>query len=109
MSDHDDGLIKPVIQLLKHVEDESGILGVQIAGGFVGQHDRWSRYHRSRQCNPLLFTPRKLQRFMMELVFESEQFEHFTSTLRILSAVTVNALSETQISLGRRVGKRLKR
>ena len=73
MSDHDDGLIEPVIQFLKHVEDEGGILGIKIAGWLVGQNDRRPRYHRSRQSYALLFTARELQRLVMKFVFESEQ------------------------------------
>ena len=56
VSDHDDGLIKAVIQLLKHVEDEGGILGIQIARWLIGEDDSGSCYHCPRQSDTLLFT-----------------------------------------------------
>ena len=35
VGDHYDRLVKAVVQLLEHVKDQSGVLGVEITGRFI--------------------------------------------------------------------------
>src|SRR5918912_50632 len=37
--DHDDGLVEAVVHLLKHVQDDGGVLRIEVAGRLVGQDD----------------------------------------------------------------------
>src|ERR687885_286929 len=39
VGDHDDGLVEAVVHLLEHVEDDGGVLGVEVSGGLVGEDD----------------------------------------------------------------------
>jgi hypothetical protein len=71
MGNHDDCLVKSVIQFLEHVKDQGGVLGIEVPCWLVGENNRRTRYYRSRQRHSLLLTTRKLERFVVQLVFES--------------------------------------
>ncbi len=54
VGDHDDGLIEAIIQFLKHIQNDLGILGIQVPRGFIRQHYCRSRDHRACEGYPLL-------------------------------------------------------
>jgi hypothetical protein len=62
VSNHDDRLIEAVVELLKHVQYDFGILGIQISSWLVGEHDGCPRNHGARQRYSLLLTAGKLDR-----------------------------------------------
>jgi len=102
MGDHDNRLIELAIKLLEHFQDNSGVLGVQIAGRLVGEDDRRSIYNRPRKCNTLLLAAGQLQGFMMQLVLESEQRQNLATRFGVLRApaISMNVFCKTQIPLG---------
>src|SRR5215213_3344185 len=71
MGDHNDGLIEPEVQLLKHVEDYRRVLGIEIARGLVGEDDGWTGNDGTRKGHALLLAAGKLKRLVMHLVFEA--------------------------------------
>src|ERR687885_589567 len=52
--DHDDGLVEAVVHLLKHVQDDGGVLGVEVAGRLVREDERRARDDGARQGHALL-------------------------------------------------------
>src|SRR5205823_13641714 len=56
MRNHDDRLVKSIVQFTKHLQDNRGVLGIQISGRFISQHDCRPIYHGARQRHTLLFT-----------------------------------------------------
>ncbi len=101
VSDHYYRLVEAVIQFLKHVEDERGVLGIQVSGRFVSQNDGRTGNYRTRQRHSLLLAARQFQRFMMQLIFQTEQAQHIFAKLRIAAAVAVNSLRQSEISFSR--------
>jgi len=83
MSDHYDRLIKAPVKFLKHVEHHSGILGIEISGWLISEHERRLRHDRARERDALLFAAREFQWPMMHLVFQTQQAENLTSSFRI--------------------------
>ena len=53
---HDHRLIEPIIQLAKHLQDQSRIFRVKISGGFVSQNDGGTIDDRARQRYALLLS-----------------------------------------------------
>jgi hypothetical protein len=97
VSDHDDRLIEPVIQFLKHIENERGVFRIEVSGGFVRQHDRGSSYDGPGQRHPLLLAAREFERFVVQFVLQSEQAQDFAAPFGILATIAVNSLGQTQI------------
>ena len=54
MRNHYDCLIESVVQFAKHVQDDFGILGIEIAGWLVRQHDCGTIDNGPSQRDPLL-------------------------------------------------------
>ena len=54
VGDHQHGLSQLFVRLAQHVEDNFRVLGIQVAGGFVGQYDRGTIDQGSRQGHALL-------------------------------------------------------
>ena len=54
MRDHDDSLVKFLIELTEHIQHDLGIRRIKVAGRLVGQNDRRAIYDRPRQSHPLL-------------------------------------------------------
>ena len=65
---HYDRLIETIIQLAKHLQNQFGILRIEISGWFVGQDNCRAIHHGPGQSDPLLLSPRQLQRLVMQLV-----------------------------------------
>src|SRR5437763_3291349 len=52
--DHDDGLVEAVVHLLKHVEDDGRVLGVEVARGLVGEDEGRAGDDGARERDSLL-------------------------------------------------------
>src|ERR1019366_9735867 len=55
-----------LVRLPQHLQDNFGILRIEIAGGFVGQHDGGLIHQRARQRHPLLLAAAQLGRAMLQ-------------------------------------------
>src|SRR5689334_23370464 len=92
--------MKAIVQLLKHVEHERGVFRVEISRRLVSQDDSGPRPYCARKGDALLFAAGQFERFVMQLVLESEQSQDFAASLRIAAAVAVNSLRQSEISFG---------
>ena len=54
MGDHDDGLAQLADDPVEQVQDDGGRVGVEVAGGFVGQHQGGIVDQRAGDGDPLL-------------------------------------------------------
>lgn len=53
----------------------TGVVGVEVSGGFVGEEDGWGGDDRTGNTDPLLFTTREFFREAGGFVLESDHFE----------------------------------
>ena len=53
MRNHNDCLMKSVIQLLEHVKDKSRVLGIEVSRWFVGENDPRIIHERASNCHAL--------------------------------------------------------
>src|ERR1044072_9430835 len=90
--DHDDGLVEAVVHLLKHVQDDGGVLAVEVSGRLVGEDDGGRRDDSAGEREALLLAAGKLQRLVVHLVFELEHAEDFASAFGVAAAVFAAAV-----------------
>jgi hypothetical protein len=68
VSHQDQGRTAGAVPFEQQIENVSAVLGVEIASGFVGKDDGRLQDEGSGQCNPLLFTTRKLDWVVMHAI-----------------------------------------
>ena len=61
VSNHQNGLAQFFVRLSQHAEDDIGILGIQISGRLVGEHDGGLVDQSASQGDPLLFSAAKVR------------------------------------------------
>ena len=86
MGDDDHGCSQLTCQAMQQAEHAGGGLGVEVAGGLVGQHAAGPCDQRAGQCHPLAFTARQLAGSMLTALGQADQPQHLTS--RLLSFTT---------------------
>lgn len=74
VGDHQDGLVELAAGCAEHVEDGVGVFRVEIAGGFIGEHDGWAGNEGSRNSNALLFAAGELIRTVLETALNPKKF-----------------------------------
>src|SRR5262245_2921629 len=99
MRDQNDRLIESIVELTKHLQNNLGILGIEISGWLVSQHDRRTVDDCAGQRDALLLAAGKLQRFVMHLVLQAKHSQDFATTIRLICAISVNSLGHTQVTL----------
>ena len=75
MRDHDETGAQLAIEFEHQAEHLLGIAAVEIAGGFIGQHQARPRHQRARHCGPLAFAARELVRAMAQAIAQADSFE----------------------------------
>ena len=73
VGDHQDGLAQPAVQIAQNVENRFGVLGVQIAGGLVGQENGRVVHDGAGDGDALLLAAGKLVGFVIQAVADAEQ------------------------------------
>ena len=74
------------VELLKHPDDLAAGVGVQSAGGFVGEDDRRVAHQSPCDGNALLLAAGKLVWQVLELVAQTHLFQHIPGQLVALGA-----------------------
>ena len=64
MGNHQYRLAQIPVRLPQHIENDAGAFRIQVAGGFVGEHDGGTVDESPRECNSLLLAAGKLVRPM---------------------------------------------
>src|SRR5438067_1558208 len=101
--DHDDGLVEAVVHLLKHVQDDGRVLGVEVPRRLVGEDECGLGDDGAGERHALLLAAGKLQGLVVHLVFELEHAKDFAPPLGVAAAVfaaAVYALGELEVALG---------
>lgn len=106
--DHYDRLIKSIVQLAKHLQNQFRVFRIEVAGRFIGQDNRRPVDDGARQGDALLLAARKLEWLVMHLVFQVQHSENLAPTIRIVRAISMNALSQPQVAFGSQCGKQIK-
>src|SRR4030095_4013230 len=99
VGDHHDGLAQILVQATKHFQDDLGILGVQVAGGFIGKKNFRFVDDGAGDGHTLLFTSRHFGGLMREPAFEAEHFGYDVKTVWI-EAIAVNVLCDRDVAPG---------
>ena len=64
------------VEVEQQFDDGLSGAGVEIAGRFIGEQQRWPGHERARQCNTLLFATGQLARIMIQASAESDLLEY---------------------------------
>lgn len=100
VGDHHDGLAEIFVRLAQHVENDVGILGIQVPGWFVGEHDGRFVDKRSGQRYALLFSARQLRWTMRQPVCEPQQSDDAIKVGRIAFGIPSDVLRNINVGLG---------
>src|ERR1700677_4645516 len=73
VGDHEDGLVELAAGLAEHVEGGIGVVGVEVAGGLVGEDYGGSGNQCSRDGDALLLSAGKLVGAVVETAFNTEE------------------------------------
>ena len=73
VGDHEDGLVEVLGGGAEHFEDGVGVLGVEVAGGFVGEDDGGSGDEGAGDGDALLFASGELVGAVVEAAGEAEE------------------------------------
>ena len=107
--DHHDRLAQILVQAPEHFQHDFGILGVEIARGFVGKQNLWLIDDGARDGDALLLSAGHLRRPVVKTPFEPEHLGDNVKAVRI-EAVAVDVLRDGDVALGGTApGSRLKR
>ena len=74
VGDHEDGLVELAAGLAEHLEDGVGVLGVEVAGGFVGEDDGGTVDEGAGDGDALLLAAGELVGAMVEAALDAEHF-----------------------------------
>src|SRR5579863_2356615 len=97
--DHDDGLTQILVELTKHLKNDFGILGVEIAGRLVGEENFGFVDDGAGDGNALLLAAGEFGRFVVHTTGETEHLGDDIEAVRI-KAVAMNELSDGDIAFG---------
>src|SRR5215510_869818 len=75
VSDENNRLLKPAIQLPEHVQNDCRILRIQAACRLVGEQNRRFVRDGPSNCDALLFATRKFGRLASHLILDHEELE----------------------------------
>src|SRR5450755_2071524 len=77
VGDHQHGLAQVAVGMAQHVQNNLGILRIQVAGRLVCQNDGWFVNQRPRQRDPLLLSARQFGRTVRKPFLQSQQADDF--------------------------------
>ena len=90
--------------------DRNRIVGVEIAGGLVGEDERWPMHQRTGDRNALQFPAGKFARHAVGAIGKSDGGEHpGDSLLRVVSFHAEQAQRQPDVATNRQVRKHVKR
>ena len=98
--DHYDCLVESIIQFTEHLQNNFGVLRVQITRGLVSQNECRPIHDCAGQSYPLLLSAGKLKRFVVHLVFQAQHAQDFAAPVRIVCAVSLDSFGQAQIAFG---------
>jgi hypothetical protein len=99
VGDHHDGLTEIFVGLAQHVENDVGILGIQVSGRFVGEHDGRFVDECSGQRYALLFSARQLRWTMWQPVCEPQQSDDAIEVGWIAFRIPSDVLRDINVGL----------
>ena len=105
--DHYDRLIKSIVQLAKHLQNQFRVFRIEIAGRFVSQDNGRPVHDGARQRHALLLAARKLEWLVMHLVFQVQHSENLAPAVGIVRAVSMNAFGQPQVAFGCQRGEQI--
>ena len=71
--DHQDGLVQARVEIAQKAEHRSGVFGIEISRGLVGQKQRGLIDQRARDGHALLFASGKSARLVVQAFLDTEQ------------------------------------
>ncbi len=105
--DHDDGLAEILIELAEQAEDSFRTLGIEVAGGFIGQYDFWFADDGASQSYALLFAAGKFRGLVPQAAAQAEKVCDDLESVRI-EAISVNVLGESDVVVRIERGEQIK-
>ena len=98
VSDHEHGLAQFTVGALQHFQDGAGILGVEVAGGFVGKDDGRLIDQGTGERDALLLTAAEFIGAMVEALVDAEQLGDVAEVLGVADGgVAGNVKSDADV------------
>jgi hypothetical protein len=108
MGDHKHGLAELAVGADKHVKDDLRVLGIEVAGGLVGQHDGWVSDKRPGNGDALLLAAAELGGAMDETTLDGEQVAEMIEELAIQGLLAAaDRVGELNIAHGTERGQQI--
>jgi len=104
---HYDRLVESIVQFAKHLQNDLRVFGIEVSGRFISQNQRGPINDGARERHALLFATRKLEGLVMHLVLETQHSQYFAASIRIVCAISMDALCESQIAFRGQGGKKI--
>ena len=104
VGDEDDGLAQLVVELAEHAQDGFGILGVEIAGGLVGEEDFRFGDDGAGDGDALLLAAGESGRLVVEAVAQAEQVDGDVEAVGV-EAVALDLLRQDDVAAGGEAGE----
>ena len=110
MRDHEHGLIQLAAGGVQHGKNRVGVLGIEVAGGLVGQHDSRARDQGAGDGDALLLAAGELVGAMVEAAFDLQQASEFVEKFLVEGlAGGGDLVGQLDVGLCRDRGSKLKR
>jgi hypothetical protein len=72
VGDHEDGLVELAAGVMEHLKDGVGVLGIEVAGGFIGKDDGGTGDESAGDGDALLLAARELVGAVLKAAFDFE-------------------------------------
>src|SRR5262249_36604608 len=99
MRNHDNCLIEFAIEFLKHVQNDFGVLRIQIAGRLISEQNGWPVDNGPGNSHSLLLTAGKFRWLVADLAFQPEKGKNFPEMLPVILAIAVNFPGDFEVTL----------
>ena len=111
VGDHQDGLVELAAGGAEHLEDGVGVLGVEVAGGLVGEDDGGAGDEGAGDGDALLLAAGELVGAVVQAAVDAEQVGEVVEEGVVERLVRRSAMSwaSSMLAMAERVGSRLKR
>ena len=107
MGDHDNRLAEILIELAEKAQDGFGTLGIEVAGGFVGQDDFRFADDGASERYALLFAAGKLRGLVFQATAQAEKVGDNLEAMGIKS-IAVDMLGESDVVIRIERGEQIK-
>src|SRR6266851_6601604 len=106
VGDHHDSLPQILVELAEHLQNDFGIFGVEVPGGFVGKEDFRLVDDGAGDGHALLFAAGELGGLVVQAALEAQHLGNDVETVGV-EAIAVNELRDGDVAFGGQGGQQI--